>query len=394
MRLVILEIPGLPAGTNQTTEFELKNEPTRPFYVVGRQLGSDIHLVDSSVSRKHAELTVRPEGLLIRDLGSANGSFIAERQVQPYVETLARPGQRVRFGNVVLSLEGGPVADYFSRDTEINIPLPTNIPPNAGYSSGPAVAPSYAYMPQTEPVAAPVAAPAPVPSRPRYQQTPPAVAVPPRNGSPVARNKPKEKIRRSPALYTFLGILAGLVLLAIIIPVVYFVFLNGLPQTNLPPNTFSGAARQDRPLGLVLGRPSDWLVVDSGQNQTLYYPPNQTTTVLNVERPPSRTVPNGAVSPENAIKQYVANVKASATRSDVTLLPSATKLKDGTPAVLSRLVFTTNQAPIVTDYNMLVISFKCGSQLYFVSAAAEGVNNTANVRRDLDASIANLECAK
>lgn len=391
MRLVILEIPGLPPGTKQVTEFELKIDPTKPFYVVGRQLGSDIHLVDSSVSRKHAEITVRQEGILIRDLGSANGSFISEKRIQSYVETLARPGERVRFGNVVLSLEGGPLADYYSQETQVNVP----VPPQAALSSqasyqqaGPAVAPSYAYLPQTEPLANPLTSPRP---RAAPHAIPPAS---PARNAPPARPQPAAPKKRSPLLYALLGVAAGLVILGVVATILYLVVFSGLPQGQLPAPNFNSAAKQDRPLGLEIGRPTDWLLVDSGQNQVLYYPPNQTTTVLNIERPPSRTVPNNTVSPETAIKQYLANVKANATRSEVVALPGTVKLRDGTPAVISRLVFSTNQSPIVTDYNMLVISFRCGTQLYFVSAAAEGANNSVGVRRDLDASIANLACAK
>lgn len=391
MRLVILEIPGLPPGTKQVTEFELKIDQTKPFYVVGRQLGSDIHLVDSSVSRKHAEITVRQEGILIRDLGSANGSFISEKRIQSYVETLARPGERVRFGNVVLSLEGGPLADYYSQETQVNVP----VPPQAALSSqasyhqaGPAVAPSYAYLPQTEPIANPLTSPRP---RTAPHAIPPASPV--RNAAP-ARPQPAVAKKRSPILYALLGVAAGLVILGVVATILYLVVFSGLPQGQLPAPNFNSAAKQDRPLGLEIGRPTDWLLVDSGQNQVLYYPPNQTTTVLNIERPPSRTVPNNTVSPETAIKQYLANVKANATRSEVIAPPGTVKLRDGTPAVISRLVFSTNQAPVVTDYNMLVISFRCGTQLYFVSAAAEGANNSVGVRRDLDASIANLACAK
>ena len=44
--------------------------------VVGRGLSSDIALYDPTISRRHAELTARTDGVQIKDLGSSNGTFV------------------------------------------------------------------------------------------------------------------------------------------------------------------------------------------------------------------------------------------------------------------------------------------------------------------------------
>ena len=47
--------------------------------VVGREQGVAIFVDDASVSRQHAELSVGPDGVSARDLGSANGSLLNEQ---------------------------------------------------------------------------------------------------------------------------------------------------------------------------------------------------------------------------------------------------------------------------------------------------------------------------
>lgn len=68
--------------------------PGRPL-VVGRGPAADLVLHDSAVSRTHAEIQATPEGLRLRDLGSANGTRL---NGVPVTETLATPGDVISFG--------------------------------------------------------------------------------------------------------------------------------------------------------------------------------------------------------------------------------------------------------------------------------------------------------
>ncbi len=87
----------------------------RPF-VLGRQQGCDLVVRDSGASRRHAELTPRPDGsVLLRDLGSANGTVVDGRQV---TEALLHGGEDVRIGGVVLAVLHGPPSTHRS-------PVPT-----------------------------------------------------------------------------------------------------------------------------------------------------------------------------------------------------------------------------------------------------------------------------
>src|SRR5437763_3740361 len=51
-------------------------------YVIGREMSCDILLDALGVSRQHAQITVTPERILVRDLDSTNGTFLGEDLVK------------------------------------------------------------------------------------------------------------------------------------------------------------------------------------------------------------------------------------------------------------------------------------------------------------------------
>jgi len=69
---------------------------------VGRNRESDIFLVDPSVSRNHALLDVHDGGLVVRDEGSTNGTFVNGDRV---AQRALRPGDRVAFGKTEMIVE-------------------------------------------------------------------------------------------------------------------------------------------------------------------------------------------------------------------------------------------------------------------------------------------------
>ena len=71
--------------------------------VLGRALSSDLPVLDPTVSRKHAELTIEPESVQVRDLGSSNGTFVNGTRVST---TSIRIGDRVVFGKILFELQG------------------------------------------------------------------------------------------------------------------------------------------------------------------------------------------------------------------------------------------------------------------------------------------------
>ncbi len=73
----------------------------RPVTTIGRRSDQDIVLPDPSVSRTHARIEIAPDGAMIVDLGSTNGTLVNGRAVRGARAAL-RPGDRIQLGTVVL----------------------------------------------------------------------------------------------------------------------------------------------------------------------------------------------------------------------------------------------------------------------------------------------------
>jgi hypothetical protein len=159
-----------PGGT--THEVELPGSVC----VMGRDPGCDIVLNDSKCSRRHAVVEDGPEGLVVRDSGSANGIYVNGRKVE---KAPLRPGDTVRLGEVQLRLlaeigetvvmapdgldldapPGGPVA---LGDTGPQLVQAPTAPPAAPATRPPA--PQAARAPQTRPPVRPRPSPSPRPA--------------------------------------------------------------------------------------------------------------------------------------------------------------------------------------------------------------------------------------
>src|SRR5262245_8150216 len=84
-------------GIDEGRQFDLAG----PVVGVGRDSANAIHLHDTEVSRRHAELrlTLDGTGYRVHDRGSANGVFVNGEQVK---DTLLRSGDQVQIGQTVL----------------------------------------------------------------------------------------------------------------------------------------------------------------------------------------------------------------------------------------------------------------------------------------------------
>jgi serine phosphatase RsbU (regulator of sigma subunit) len=67
----------------------------KPSFVIGRRSGSDVHVMDTEVSREHAEIVQAGGRYLVRDRGSRFGTFVNGSQVTE--QSLAH-GDRIRLG--------------------------------------------------------------------------------------------------------------------------------------------------------------------------------------------------------------------------------------------------------------------------------------------------------
>jgi phosphoserine phosphatase RsbU/P len=71
-------------------------------HMVGRTPENPVALPDAAVSRKHAELRVEGDKLILRDLGSMNGTFVNGSQLKG--ERVLAAGDQVRFGQINLAV--------------------------------------------------------------------------------------------------------------------------------------------------------------------------------------------------------------------------------------------------------------------------------------------------
>ena len=108
-------------GLTHPGEFEL--EPG--FNTLGRNPTNDYRVHDATVSSFHCEIVLSDDSVLVRDLGSTNGTFIDN---QPVHEGHLNPGQILRLGSVELRLESQPVPE----PVQISVPeLTVETPPAA-----------------------------------------------------------------------------------------------------------------------------------------------------------------------------------------------------------------------------------------------------------------------
>src|SRR6185312_16639107 len=93
----------LSAGFNGRTH-ELNVDTT----TIGRVDDNTFQIADPSVSSHHAEIILRGSEVVIKDLGSTNGSFINGEKIS---ESVLKPGQTLKLGQIELQLltEGMPV---------------------------------------------------------------------------------------------------------------------------------------------------------------------------------------------------------------------------------------------------------------------------------------------
>nr|KZL95876.1 ABC transporter [Tsukamurella tyrosinosolvens] len=101
--------PHLRAMAGNTGLYQVAKMPARPLgtgqMTIGRTPDNDIAIGDMLVSRRHARLLTGPQGLVIEDLGSANGTQVNGRRIAG--PTSLRDGDLVTVGNSDLIVEQG-----------------------------------------------------------------------------------------------------------------------------------------------------------------------------------------------------------------------------------------------------------------------------------------------
>lgn len=83
------------SGDELGRKFPLSDNET----MIGRSAANQICIEHASVSRSHALVLQTAEGMLLRDCGSTNGTFVNEQRIK---ESPLKDGDLIKFGSVVL----------------------------------------------------------------------------------------------------------------------------------------------------------------------------------------------------------------------------------------------------------------------------------------------------
>lgn len=85
--------------------------------IVGRDEGCFIRLFSTDISRQHCAMRSTPQGIVVRDLGSSNGTFVND--VAIVGETVLRPGDSLRIGPAEFEVPGFKPPEQVKMDDDI-----------------------------------------------------------------------------------------------------------------------------------------------------------------------------------------------------------------------------------------------------------------------------------
>jgi pSer/pThr/pTyr-binding forkhead associated (FHA) protein len=94
---------------------------------VGRVEDNAFQIAEPSVSSRHCEILLRGTDVVVKDLNSTNGTFINGEKIS---ESVLKPGQTLRLGNVELKLDA-PGAPSSPASTPPASPAPAPSAPSA-----------------------------------------------------------------------------------------------------------------------------------------------------------------------------------------------------------------------------------------------------------------------
>ncbi len=79
----------------------------KPKTVIGRRQDCDLRIPTRDVSRRHCEIEITDDGVVVRDLGSTNGTYVNDQRI---AEKKLDPGDRLTIGPVVfvVQIDGQP----------------------------------------------------------------------------------------------------------------------------------------------------------------------------------------------------------------------------------------------------------------------------------------------
>lgn len=94
LKIVITDGPPALVGTSLSINSAL---------TIGRLSGNDIHVSDDLVSASHARFTPTPDGAILEDLNSTNGTYLNGMSIR--TPQALRPGDRIEAGTLKMIVE-------------------------------------------------------------------------------------------------------------------------------------------------------------------------------------------------------------------------------------------------------------------------------------------------
>src|SRR5215212_3893080 len=121
--------PGAPGS------WEIQLKPGTNF--LGRGFANDFKIDDPSVSGSHCQIVVDQGNVLLKDLGSTNGTYINRAQIN---EAALQPGQTIHLGRVELMYDAGEATSTTTAPVRGTMPPalpppPPMAPPVPGHTS-------------------------------------------------------------------------------------------------------------------------------------------------------------------------------------------------------------------------------------------------------------------
>jgi len=216
-----------PSGVKNEVELE------GSVALLGRDPSCDLVLNDVKCSRKHAVIEAGPDGMVIRDNGSANGIYVNSRKVE---RSPLGEGDTVRLGQIVLTVlpeDFAPTVamapsdlEDMEADVEETEPIPRSELTKAARRTGPSPPPVRSPTPPPTagapgPPQVPRPAPAPPPPIPQRTAPPRVSTAPPRaartTGPPRAAVNPTRTLAGLIPRPATVSLLAGLWLLGVLL---------------------------------------------------------------------------------------------------------------------------------------------------------------------------------
>src|ERR1043165_3424147 len=109
-RKVRMQVKFVMFKGGQRKEFDLAGENT----IIGRREDCGLRIPVNDVSRAHCQVIIKDDQVTVKDLGSANGTFINDRRV---TQQTLRPGDVLKVGPVAFTVQiNGKPAEIVSPD--------------------------------------------------------------------------------------------------------------------------------------------------------------------------------------------------------------------------------------------------------------------------------------